>query len=200
MSELIATTASDEEIVTDEVLQSDAALVRRCVQGEVSAWDELFAACHEPLVAAIRVMLSRWGSDEALVDEMASRVWYVLVTNDGKQLAKYNVRRKARLITFLRAVARTEIHRHFRAESRRRGRELTAFRDRGQVQREEGEFPAAHLSEFLRTLTSRELAFYESVLLADSNGSTKTGLSSSNIRQLTHRVYRKLQKFLGYAE
>ncbi len=69
------------------------------------------------------------GSDHAdpnLVDELAARVWYALVADDGKVLAKFDARRGARLGTFLRCLAKDVTIRHFRSEYRRRRRERVA--------------------------------------------------------------------------
>ena len=71
-------------------LQADRQLVDRCLAGEVAAWEEFYAQCHDPLCTAIRIMLGRPHGDPNLVDEIASRVWYALVANDGKLLGRYS--------------------------------------------------------------------------------------------------------------
>ena len=46
----------------------------------------LYAQCHEPLLLSIRIMLGPRNTDANLVDEIAARVWYALVANDGELL------------------------------------------------------------------------------------------------------------------
>ena len=64
-------------------------LAKRCLSGEVAAWEELYAQCHEPLLVSIRIMLGPQSADATLVDEIAARVWYALVANDGELLSRY---------------------------------------------------------------------------------------------------------------
>lgn len=84
---------------------ADLHLVDRCLNGEVAAWEELYAQCHEPLCTAIRSKLRQGITDPNLVDEMAARVWYAVVKNDGELLSRYDPERGGRVITFLRAIA-----------------------------------------------------------------------------------------------
>ena len=71
------------EEVSEECLQADRKLVDRCLAGEVAAWEEFYAQCHDPLCTAIRIILGRSHGDANLVDEIAARVWYALVADDG---------------------------------------------------------------------------------------------------------------------
>ena len=72
------------------------AIADRCLAAELAAWEELYAKCQGPLCTAIRDILPRKysSSDPNLVDEIAARIWYTLVKNDGEILAK--------LTTFIR--------------------------------------------------------------------------------------------------
>jgi hypothetical protein len=177
--------------------RADAMLVERCVAGEVAAWEQLYAQCHNPLLVSIEIMLGRVSSDSNLVDEIGARVWYALVANDGELLTRYNPNRGARLGTFLRALAKDEIARHFRAEVRRRKRELSALRERPQHQGRDPDYPVNSLGEFLGTLTPHERAFCSDHLLAETSAATnEKPCAAANVWQLSHRIYRKLVKFL----
>ncbi len=175
----------------------DYRLAARCVSGEAAAWEELYAQCHDALCASIRVMLGRRRSDSDLIDEMAARVWYRLVNNDGELLARYSPRRGARLITFMRALAKDEICRNARNEVRRRGRELVAVQSRRQPVEVDLAVLGSDLRVFLETLTPQEHKFCREVLLGVSDNAEDALRTKTNVWQLTHRVYQKLLRFLG---
>lgn len=179
------------------VLRADKLLAKRCSAGEVAAWEELYTQCHEPLLVSIRIMLGQQSADASLVDEIAARVWYALVANDGELLSRYKPRRGTRLITFMRMLARDEIVRYIRSEVRRRNRELTALRERPQHQCQDGTQPANPLAEFLATLTPHERVFCNDYLLATPTGAVEEEYTKSNIWQLSHRIRRKLLRFMG---
>ena len=185
------------EDASKALLQADRRLADRCLAGEVAAWEEFYAQCHDPLCTAIRIMLGRPHGDPNLVDEIAARVWYALVANDGKLLARYSPECGARLITFMRALARDEICRHFRAEIRRRQRECSSLRERSQRGGIDAGQSAIGLPDFLATLTPQEHSFCCEVLLAEPIPGGDISRSASNIWQLTHRVYKKLLHFLA---
>ena len=178
-------------------LRADGLLAKRCLAGEVAAWEELYAQCHEPLLVSIRIMLGPQSADASLVDEIAARVWYALVANDGELLSRYKPSRGARLITFMRARANSEMVRYIRAEVRRRKRELAALRERPQYQGQDGAQPVNVLAEFLGTLTPREQVFCSEHLLGEPSDAVGRTYSTSNIWQLSHRIRRKLLRFLG---
>ena len=75
--------------VETEGICADGLLAKRCLAGEVAAWEQLYAQCHEPLLVSIRIMLGSQSADANLVDEIAARVWYALVANDGELLSRY---------------------------------------------------------------------------------------------------------------
>ncbi len=178
-------------------LRADGLLAKRCVAGEVPAWEELYAQCHDRLRSSVRIMLGPQSSDEDMVNEIAARVWYALVANDGELLAQYDPRRGAKLITFMRVLAKDEIVRYFRAEMRRRKRKLAALRERSRRHGEDVEQPMSLLPEFLGTLTPHERAFCNSYLMAEPSGTTEHEYSKANAWQLTHRIHRKLLRFFG---
>jgi DNA-directed RNA polymerase specialized sigma24 family protein len=181
-----------------KALAADAKLAKRCVAGEVSAWEELYAQCHDPLCALIRGLLGSH-ADLNLVDEMAARVWYALVANDGELLARYSPKHGARLITFMRSLAKDEICRHFRTELRRRERELCALREKSPHQSNDLAQSVHAMSEFLAILTPRERGFCNAFLLADPSGATQA-CTPNNVWQLTHRIYHKLLRFIDHGE
>lgn len=143
----------------------DAALARRCLAGEVAAWEAFYHQCHPPLLASIRALLGSGRVDPNLVDEIAARVWYAVVADDGALLERFDPGRGARLITFLRSIARDECGRYQRSEHRRRRRELAACLHRpaslvaGQPAGE------ADLADFFGTLTPAEQSFAAEHLL-----------------------------------
>src|SRR5271165_2360258 len=104
-------------------VQHDRQLAERCLAGEVAAWEEFYGRFHGPLCAAVSGMLGPGGSDLSRVDEIAARVWYALVRNDGELLNRFDPARHARLGAFLRGLARIEVMQYFRAEYRRRAQE-----------------------------------------------------------------------------
>jgi hypothetical protein len=176
-------------------IDADADLARRCLAGDVAAWEAFYAQCHEPLQVAIRILLGRQASDASLVEEIAARVWYAMVANDGELLARYDPARGARLITFMRTLAKDEISRHFRAEFRRRERLLTALRERPQQRPDPAQLPLA-LGEFLGTLTPNERSFCSDYLLAQAPEGAAARHSMANIWQRSRRLYQKLLRFL----
>ena len=179
-------------------IRADASLAQRCLAGEVAAWEQLYGQCHEPLLVSIRVMLGRQSSDASLVDEIAARVWYALVANDGELLLQYDPARGARLVTFLRALAKDELARYFREEVRRRQRELSALRERPQHLGKNLGQPANTLAEFLGTLTPHERGFCNDYLLTEPSVAAEGTHSTATIWQLSHRIYRKLLHFLDF--
>ena len=81
--------ACKKDDVETEGICADGLLAKRCLAGEVAAWEQLYAQCHEPLLVSIRIMLGSQSADANLVDEIAARVWYALVANDGELLSRY---------------------------------------------------------------------------------------------------------------
>jgi len=174
----------------------DRRLIDRCLLGDSAAWQQLYGEFHGPLRAAIKSHLRPARPDPSLVDEIAARVWYLLVQNHFELLDRFDVHRGCRLTTFLSMLAKTQSRIFFRSERRRRIRERAAHRP---------EFVApleavpcdGNLSEreFVGTLTSAERAFYEDVLVSGTNPSGTT-YDASATSQLRHRIKRKLNYFL----
>jgi hypothetical protein len=185
-----------------ESLASDARLVQRCISGEVSAWEEIYHKCHEPLCTTIRIRLGCSANDPHLVDEIAARSWYAVLEKDGKRLKKYDPRRGAGILTFLKLIAYDEISRHFQSEQRRLKREIIShFRNRRAEDTSRGGSITSSLPEFLITLSSCEKDFCNEYLLlsADEDGmQSASAYSATNIRQLTHRIYKKFLSYIGH--
>ena len=205
-----AANAADEELIdgvpqtadlgNDEFLAADARLVERCIQGEVTAWEELYLKCHAPLCTSIRIRLGRLGADAQLVDELAARVWYLLVADDGEQLPKYRAYQKS-IQTYVRLIARRVIADYFRTERRRLKNEIFSL-----MHKSSGE-TAAHadslpilVGEFLALLTPRERIFcfdYLQISPDDKQMKSDKPYSPANIWQLTRRVYKKFLNYIG---
>ena len=198
--------------------RADRVLVDRCLAGDVAAWEQLYNQFHSPLCAAIKSLMSGHRSDPNVVDEIAARVWYALVKDDGQLLERFDPGRDLRLGAFLRGLARIEIMQYFRAEHRRNAREAEA----GRRPRQEG--PVSHyqlsvmLTEFTATLTPGEQQFLEEYLLThspeqedsqqdesacessseqpcDPTSADRPELSAANIWQRRHRIRSKLRAF-----
>ena len=178
-------------------IRADRLLIERCLAGEVAAWEELYAQCHEPLRRSIKVLLGRQGSDGNLVDEIAARVWYALVENDGELLSRFDPARGARVMTFMGALAKDEICQHIRTEIRRRERELLSARAKGAGPDDDLAESVSSLREFLSTLTPGERSFCDEFLLASPSDKQRDAASAANIWQLTHRIYQKFLHFFG---
>ncbi len=181
-------------------MQYDLELASRCVAGEVAAWEDLYQQCHDPLRAAARMMLGSSGCDSDLVDEMVARVWFKVVDKDGQLLTRYDPRRGARLLTFLKAITRTVVSDYFRAEHSLHKREMAASDEKPQWKSPEHREPFALLGEFLDTLTCGEKQFCDEVLLASplpDQPPSKPDRASVAARAMTYRIRKKLRKFLG---
>jgi DNA-directed RNA polymerase specialized sigma24 family protein len=187
---------------------ADRRLIDRALAGEPAAWEALYHQCHRPLVTAIRAMLRGRALDANLVDELAARVWYAVVREQGELLTRFDPARGCRLTTFLATIAKDEAGRLFRSERRRRRREAASCDT--PTLADSNASQAGHTSvtmaEFEATLTPSERKFYDEIVArplvvypqpADvgSNGST-AARSQANLWQLSHRVRRKLERFL----
>ena len=183
-------------------LEADRRLAKRCVAGEVAAWEEFYARCHDALLANVQTLLGDRTSDANVVDEIAAQVWYALVANDGKLLARYDPAHGGRLTTFMRAIAKDLVCRHFRSEQRRLDREREASQDKPPHHADDRDRLESSLDEFLETLEPGERQFCDEHLLSspgDGNGEAGQNgeLSHAGFWRRTRRVYRRLLGFLG---
>jgi len=182
----------------------DHLLVQRCLGGQPGAWDALYEQFHQPLCQAIR-RLAGAAADANLLDEIAARVWYALVRSDFELLSRFDAERGCRLSTFLAAIARKEFAAYARGERRRRVREQAVSKSCLQATLHDLAASRADLVEFMNSLTPRERMFCEQWLMsggderphANRDGGLAPGaLSDANIRQLRHRIRRKLIAYL----
>jgi hypothetical protein len=184
-------------------LANDIDLVQRCIRGEVLAWEEIYHKCHDPLCTAIRIRLGILARDPHLVDEIAARSWYAIIEKDGAKLRKYDPKRGAGILTFLKLIAYDEISRYILSNQRRIKREMVSQMRKGRSKATtSGESMTAALSEFLVTLSPREQAFCREhlLLVEDENGvQSDFACSATNIRQITHRIYKKFLNFIGHS-
>jgi DNA-directed RNA polymerase specialized sigma24 family protein len=177
----------------------DQRLAERCLAGEDQAWEQFYQRCHPPLLRAIKLLLGQDAGDIHLVDELAARVWYALLRDGGRLLARYDAAQDSDLSAFLMGLARIEIMRYMRAERRRRSHELIG----GRKILAEGRVPdwklASMMDEFTSTLTPPELEFMERFLL-DSPGAEADAdveeLPATSVWQRRHRLRLKLQTYL----
>jgi hypothetical protein len=196
--EIAESSSVNSDLDRAEALASDARLVQRCISGEVHAWEEIYHKCHEPLCAAIRMRLGRMANDPHLVDEIAARSWYVVLEKDGKRLKKYDPRRGAGILTFLKLIAYDEISRHFLSQQRRMKREIISHsRKRRAEAAVRSESITSSLAEFLITLSPHEQDFCNEYLLLENGEHADSAYTTTNIRQLTHRIYKKFLSYIG---
>lgn len=177
-------------------IRCDRKLIDQCLSGEPAAWTSLYQTCHDRLLVAIRAFLRESAADTNLVDEIAARVWYAVVRNDGELLARFDISRGCRLTTFLSVLAKSEARQYFRAERRRKSREEVASRREGESLSADLLFASATEEEFVGTLTPSERLYYESVLLAPARDNSADRYSRENDWQLRRRVKKKLSQFL----
>jgi hypothetical protein len=179
--------------------EGDRRLTKRCLAGEVAAWEELYGRFHEPLCKAIGGMLGAGGSDLSRVDEIAARVWYALVRNDGELLDRFDPARHTRLGGFLRGLARIEIMQYYRTEYRRRNQEAVCVGHVSSSASVSDWQVNAMIDDFATTLTAGEQEFLEEHLLNQSEDGDQQ-LSDATVWQRCSRIRKKLKAFfLGNA-
>ena len=86
------------------LLKRDRDLVRRCLKGDVAAWQEMFDLCQPHLLVSIRSLLKPYGLNTNLAEEIASRVWFSLVGANGSLLDRFDAHRGCQLTTFVSAL------------------------------------------------------------------------------------------------
>ncbi|NLX53542.1 MAG: sigma-70 family RNA polymerase sigma factor [Planctomycetaceae bacterium] len=173
----------------------DQTLVDRCRAGDDAAWAEVHARCQSQLIRQIRYTLGERARDQNLVDEIAARVWFGLVADDGYLLERFEPGKGSGLSKYIAAIARFEVLRHQRGEFRRRQREQeTQFARRAVHDDRHFAEMTIDVQEFLPTLTPREKEFFYRVLLG--NDGEQMEISAANAWQLRHRIRRKLLEFL----
>lgn len=186
----------DRELIARPRVLEDGLLVKRCLGGDPAAWSALYHAFHSSLLQVVRKYLGRAG-DASLAEEIAARVWFALVREDFRMLARFDVARGCRFSTFLAVLARSETRMHFRSERRRRTRERTASRPEASSAID-APLPADGIGEheFLAILTPAERTFYQEILTVAETETSAAAYSDQNRWQLRHRVKRKLMTFL----
>ena len=183
----------DAEQVGDP--QADQQLAKRCVQGEVLAWEELYGRFHDPLCIAIRGMLGSGGADLSRIDEIAARVWYALVRDDGELLEPLPTARHTRLAGFLRARPGSKSC-VTSAEYRRRTQESACPCPTGGGTAVSDWQVSAMIEDFASTLTAGEQEFLEEHLLGQPEEGERK-VSQASVWQRCHRIREKLKAFFG---
>jgi hypothetical protein len=185
--------------------QADRLLVDRCLAGEPAAWEELYGHYHALLCDLIGSLLGQgYNNDPNVIDEIAARVWYELVKDDGRLLGRFDPCRDVRLGAFLRGLARIEIMRYRRGEHRRcEGEAKVRANHRRDTPLSEYQVDAL-LSEFAATLTPNEQLFLRDYALLPSAGgedededTDSTEPSDSSVWQRCHRIRMKLRAFFA---
>jgi len=180
---------------------ADQQLINRCLDGEEKAWEQLYGQFHPRLVEAIKFLLGTEGQKVHLVDEIAARVWYAILRDDAKLLARFDVSRNCRLDAFLMGIARMEILRYFRSERRRQAHEMVGGRRLRDRQPTSDAQMAAMLDEFLDTLTEGEREFMDDYLVSlppeDDSEEDGQDMTDSNIWQRRHRIRSKMTEFFS---
>lgn len=174
--------------------RQDRQLIERCLAGNVTAWEGLYAQCHTPLFALVRGMLHT--ADADLIDEIVARVWYALVADDGALLTRFDPARGARLITFMRTIAQNEAKKYFLAEVRRREREVIATRERSASETLDGLSSHIVMEEFLTTLSPGDRIFCLQHVLATCPSGIIGDPTEGARWQHTRRIYKKMLAFL----
>ena len=186
------------EPLTD--IRADRLLVDRCLAGEPAAWEELYGLYHAPLCTSIKLLLDPHSRDPNVIDEIAARVWYVLVEDDGRFLGRFDPRRRVRLSTYFRGLARIHTLLYFRDEHCHRAQVTEAGR------RRRHNIPVSELpddvmlSDFADTLTADDRRFLEKHLLssdgecADADDRERT---DAGIWQRRRRLMAKLRAFFA---
>jgi hypothetical protein len=185
------------------LVQRDGRLVARCLAGDVVAWSEIYQDQHDSLLVLIRRFLNRAGRDVNLVEEIAARVWYVLIKNDFELLSKFDVTRGCRLATYLAVVAKNETRVLFRSERRRKTREQLASRP--DITAASSVVESSQLvadDEFLVTLSQAERTFFQDVLMAPpvDREEAEQAYSAENNWQLRSRVRKKLEQYISQSD
>lgn len=161
---------------------ADRQLIDRALAKEPGAWDDLYYRCHQPLLAAIRAIIGSRRLDPNLVDELAARVWYAVVREDGKLLDRFDPGRGCALTTYLALLAKDEASRLFRSEKRRRKRETAVATSDKKLPAKSAPATGSTqitLAEFAATLTPAERTFYEEIIVPD--GQADNGAETANV-------------------
>jgi len=176
---------------------ADQDLIDRCLDGDEKGWEELYQEFHPRLVEAIKFLLGTEAQKIHLVDEIAARVWYSLLRDDARLLARFDVTRNCRLDAFLMGIARMEILRYFRSERRRQAHEAVGGRRLIDRQPISDSQMAAMIDEFVSTLTEGEKDFMEKFLvsLPSEEDPEAFEITDSNIWQRRHRIRSKVNDF-----
>ncbi len=173
-------------------------LVDRCKSGDEAAWAEMHAKCQTHVLRQIRYTLGERAQDQNLVEEIAARVWFGLVADNGYLLTRFEPKKGNGLDKYLGAIARYEVLRHQRSEYRRKKREqetqVTRIAQRDDTLLRE---MTLDVNEFLPQLTPREKEFFHHILMG--NDGQHLRISAPNAWQLKHRIRKKLLEFLEIA-
>jgi DNA-directed RNA polymerase specialized sigma24 family protein len=176
---------------------ADQELINRCLDGEEKGWEDLYVQFQPRLVEAIKFLLGPEAQKIHLVDEIAARVWYSLLRDDARLLARFDVARNCRLDAFLMGISRMEILRYFRSERRRQAHEMVGGRRLVDRQPISDSQVAVMIDEFISTLTEGEREFMDKFLvsLPSEEDPEIFEITDSNVWQRRHRIRSKVNEF-----
>ncbi|MBN1910411.1 MAG: hypothetical protein JW818_11775 [Pirellulales bacterium] len=80
-------------------------LIARCLAGQPAAWDDLYRRYHSTLLLLAKALLREMSPDCSATDELAARVWYALVSNEGQLLARFLADDRANFSDLLTSLA-----------------------------------------------------------------------------------------------
>jgi DNA-directed RNA polymerase specialized sigma24 family protein len=172
---------------------SELALIQQCQQGDQAAWQRFYREYNGPLLRSIGRRLGPQPNEE-LAEEIAARVWALLIACDCKRLQAFNPGR-GRLLTFLGALARQQFLLLRRPRSQDGRHEIPLLESQA-VACPADVLQAAIQDGFLATLTRSELHYFHEHLMPAAGAPSPLPLSAAYARKLKQRVVKKLHKFL----
>ena len=177
-----------------ETIAQDVDLVRRCLNGDQTAWRTLHYRYHHDLLGVIIRNITPTTRDRAHIEDIGADFWCSLVAENSRRLRAYDPRR-TRLEIFLAVVARHQAQDASRAEARRR-RLLASWPDS-----EPCETPISPLEtglwweDFRQTLSEQEERFVRGCLDEADQELEPVALSPRE-RKVKQRALAKLRAFL----
>ena len=179
-----------------DTVRDDRDLINQCLSGRPEAWEQLYNCCHASLLNSIRKQLGSQADDEEFVDEVAARVWYLVIQNDCRLLRRFDTTRNARLSTYLAGLARNEIRSYRKSERRRRTREQIASSQTARQGSNALNGAQVEMGEFVSSLSNREKDYITWCMMPPSSGGESFTETKNGDCQLRHRLLKKVRKYV----
>ncbi len=183
-------------ILSNELLE-DRLLVDGCLAGDPESWEKIYQLHHDRLLMTIRALTFGTHIGAELVDEIAARVWFSIVDNQGRLLDRFDPNRGCRLIAFLTGIAKFETLNFFRSERRRKRREELVSRDVDQ-QHQSQWHQSMEIEDFATLLTPGEKDYLAYELACEHPGSDSTeekAFTDTSRWQFRSRIQKKLRAY-----